>query len=123
MSYAGKMPFPEKEQRSNVYAGERVGGLAGETVVTVNGHILDPRFDLRNHSPTGFEWGYGGSGPAQLSLAILANEYGDAVAQYWYQDFKWYWTARQVRQSWTLSSEQLFKHMSFIRDVKIQKMS
>lgn len=24
-----------------------------------------------NHSPTGFEWGYGGSGPAQLSYAIL----------------------------------------------------
>jgi hypothetical protein len=27
---------------------------------------LDPRHDLRNHSPDGFEWGYGGSGPAVL---------------------------------------------------------
>lgn len=34
---------------------------------------LDPRLDLRNHSPTGFAWGYGGSGPAQLALAILAD--------------------------------------------------
>jgi hypothetical protein len=25
------------------------------------------------HSPTGFEFGYGGSGPADLSLAILAD--------------------------------------------------
>jgi len=28
-----------------------------------------PRSDLRNHSPNGFEWGYSGSGPAQLALA------------------------------------------------------
>lgn len=34
---------------------------------------LDPRRDLFNHSPAGFEWGYGGSGPAQLALAILAH--------------------------------------------------
>jgi hypothetical protein len=26
-----------------------------------------------NHSPQGFEWGYGGSGPAQLALAILLD--------------------------------------------------
>ena len=35
-------------------------------VVTVDGQALDPRFDLAMHSPTGFAWGYGGSGPAQL---------------------------------------------------------
>lgn len=29
--------------------------------------------DLWNHSPTGHNWGYGGSGPAQLALALLAN--------------------------------------------------
>jgi hypothetical protein len=50
---------------------------------------LDLRLDLRNHSPLGFEWGYGGSGPAQLALAILADVTGD---DYWalahYQDFK-----------------------------------
>lgn len=34
---------------------------------------LPPRNDLFNHSPNGFEWGYGGSGPAQLALAILAH--------------------------------------------------
>ncbi len=38
---------------------------------------LAPRFDLYNHSPTGFEWGYGGSGPAQLSLALLADHLAD----------------------------------------------
>jgi len=34
---------------------------------------LPPRLDLYNHSPTGFEWGYHGSGPAQTALAILAS--------------------------------------------------
>lgn len=27
---------------------------------------------IRHHSPDGFEWGYGGSGPADLALSILA---------------------------------------------------
>jgi hypothetical protein len=50
---------------------------------------LDPRYDLRNHSPAGFEWGYGGSGPAQLALAILADATGDAAyANANYQYFK-----------------------------------
>jgi Family of unknown function (DUF6166) len=31
------------------------------------------RNDLRNHSPCGINWGYGGSGPAQLALALLAH--------------------------------------------------
>jgi hypothetical protein len=38
---------------------------------------LDPRNDLFNHSPDGFQWGYSGSGPAQTSLAILASHFGD----------------------------------------------
>lgn len=32
---------------------------------------LPPCNDLWDHSPDGFEWGYHGSGPAQLALAIL----------------------------------------------------
>ena len=49
---------------------------------------LDTRTDLVNHSPTGLEWGYGGSGPAQLALALLADCYADAVALDHYQRFK-----------------------------------
>ena len=42
-------------------------------VVTMNGRVLDPASSLKvwNHSPDGFQWGYEGSGPAQLALAIL----------------------------------------------------
>lgn len=28
---------------------------------------------VKHHSPTGFEWGYGGSGPADLALNIVEN--------------------------------------------------
>jgi hypothetical protein len=52
--------------------------------------FLDPRLDLWNHSPTGFEWGYGGYGPAQLALAILGDFLGDdARATALHQEFKW----------------------------------
>ena len=43
--------------------------------VVMDGVVLDHRPSLRvaNHSPDGFAWGYQGSGPAQLALAILLN--------------------------------------------------
>jgi hypothetical protein len=42
-------------------------------VVLVDGERLDPgpSQDVWNHSPNGFAWGYSGSGPAQLALALL----------------------------------------------------
>ena len=50
---------------------------------------LEPRNDLWNHSPDGFEWGYAGSGPAQLALAILAQHtLDDRYAVRRHQDFK-----------------------------------
>lgn len=49
---------------------------------------LDPRHDLRVHSLAGFSWGYGGSGPAQLAIALLADAADDIKAQAFYQDFK-----------------------------------
>lgn len=65
-------------------------GIRGVHVCTVcvNGRELPWRTDLWNHSPTGFEWGYGGSGPAQLALAMLAFEIGDEVAKECHQAFK-----------------------------------
>lgn len=42
---------------------------------------LNPRNELYNHSPNGFEWGYGGSGPAQLALAILADHLATKAAE------------------------------------------
>lgn len=68
--------------------------IPGETTCIVKAgeevYPLDPRHDLRNHSPTGFSWGYGGSGPAQFALALLADALGDdIIALDRYQAFKW----------------------------------
>jgi hypothetical protein len=53
------------------------------------GRSLPLRLDLFNHSPSGFAWGYPGSGPAQLALAILADAIGDdARAVRLHQAFK-----------------------------------
>lgn len=53
----------------------------GEAVVEVENdgivYPLSPRLDWVNHSPTGFAWGYLGSGPAQLAVAILGEILGE----------------------------------------------
>jgi hypothetical protein len=64
---------------------------------------LPMRNDLRNHSPTGAEWGYSGSGPAQLALAILADAIGDGPALELYQDFKSAVVSGFDREKWELS--------------------
>jgi hypothetical protein len=80
----------------------------GQAFVAVDGRPLDPRFDLRFHSPDGFEWGYGGSGPAQLALALLVDHLGDtAQALALYHDFKFALVAGLPREEWTLTSEQI----------------
>ena len=66
------------------YRAERT---ADGVLVTVDGQPLDPRRDLRDLGAEGFEWGYEGTGPAQLSLAILADLCGAADALEHYRLF------------------------------------
>jgi hypothetical protein len=85
-----------------------VGGrsLAGAEV-TVDGRPLDPRFDLKRLSPTGFEWTYEGSGPAQLALALLADHLGDdARALARYEQFMRAVVA-ELDNSWELTSGEI----------------
>lgn len=88
--------------------------------VTVNGRPLNPRLDLRNHSPTGFEWGYCGSGPAQLALAILADHLADdEQALDFYQRFKWELIAELPKRGWTLTSLEINQALQNIREQEI----
>ena len=48
-----------------------------------------PSQNIINHSPDGFNWGYGGSGPAQLALALLLRFTDKETARNNYQKFKW----------------------------------
>ncbi len=58
--------------------------------VTIDGKPFDHKYSLkiRNHSPDGFSWGYSGSGPAQLALAMLLKETDHVRAEKYYMDFK-----------------------------------
>ncbi|WP_182022578.1 DUF6166 domain-containing protein [Haloquadratum walsbyi] len=64
----------QRTDRDVVYIGYRQRGRAVVEKLP-NHEQLTPHRSLKvaNHSPTGFEWGYGGSGPAQLALALLLN--------------------------------------------------
>jgi hypothetical protein len=99
-------------QTDRVYSIQRT---AQGVVCTVNGGTassrpLPLRLDLWNHSPTGFEFGYGGSGPAQLALAILADCCGDELAVTYHQPFKWAVIARFPADGGSLTG-------TFVRDV------
>jgi hypothetical protein len=87
----------------------RIEGEYDETTwygaVRVDGRVLDPARSQRvfNHSPDGFAWGYGGSGPAQLALAILlAAGLSENEAVRLHQDFKWAFIAPLERARFTI---------------------
>jgi len=63
-------------------------GIQETREVFLDGAILTPDESqkVKNHSPDGFNWGYGGSGPSQLALAIVLKITGKSDG---YQDFKW----------------------------------
>lgn len=70
-----------------------ITGIRDEEGLTIalDGRNLSfgPSLKVINHSPTGFEIGYGGSGPAQLALAILLKFTNRDTAVRLHQDFKW----------------------------------
>jgi Family of unknown function (DUF6166) len=100
---------------TTLYLGSRVGL---ECVVTADGDPLPLRLDLARHSPTGFEWGYGGSGPAQLALALLAHHLGAAAALELYQRFKWSVVAKLNRDQWALTPSDIDEWLRRAAEVK-----
>ncbi len=62
---------------------------------------------LVNHSPDGFNWGYGGSGPAQLSLALLLLFVSEENAIQLHQNFKWKYIATLPEGDFKIDSEQI----------------
>ena len=62
---------------------------------------------INRHSPTGFEWGYGGSGPADLAYSILADYAGEDVADSLAVRFKEKVIARLPHSAWMLTEDAL----------------
>jgi|GEM_PF-1626876 len=88
-----------------IYRGQRdrTAPVGKECSVTVDGKRLDCRYDLLSASPAGFEWNYGGSGPAQLAIALLAHAFNDHFATTHYQRFKRDVVAELPEDGWTLT--------------------
>jgi len=97
----------------------------GEAMVSVNGV---PLTHIVLHSPGGFEWGYGGSGPADTALSILSDYFDERPtkddlyhglfrASRLYQDFKWGWIATADHNDWEITSSQID---AFMRSHSIQ---
>jgi Family of unknown function (DUF6166) len=104
----------------SVFVGSRVEGkvyVAVRDPQTANTCLaLDPGYRYVNHSPTGFEWGYTGSGPAQLAFAILLCHFNaPGAALLFYQDFKEQVIAMINGDRWELSSEEIEQALARIR--------
>lgn len=70
---------------------------------------LKLRHDLRMHAD-GHEWGYAGSGPAQLALDLAADVLGegdDDRARQVYQKLKFRLVGRLPRDGWVLTEQAL----------------
>lgn len=91
----------------SIYAGDRIHELGALPVYKDGGPFpAGPSQQVWNHSPDGFQWGYGGSGPAQLALALLLDATDEATARRNYQKFKWDVVAKWGK-SWSITTEEI----------------
>lgn len=88
ITYFGESEGPDRQQVSIRHA---------------NGNVTYLKQRIILHSPTGFGWGYGGSGPADLALNMLYDyllrtkfKGARAMALDLYQLFKWGFIATQT---------------------------
>ena len=87
------------------YRGRRLGSAEDLSGVEVTVDNRPLRHQVR-HSPTGFEWGYLGSGPADLALNILWNFLGKEPSRILYMDFKTRFVARW-KDKWEITGQQI----------------
>jgi hypothetical protein len=60
---------------------------------------------VRNHSPEGFSWGPGSSGPTQLALALLLEMTTEDMALLCYQEVKWNIITRLPQDNFLLDAQ------------------
>ena len=101
---------PETEEMEMAtYQGLRHSAGVGGQLVLKDDNILSPRPSQKmwNHSPDGFNWGYQGSGPAQLALALLLDATANpSLSVRLHQDFKREKVA-SWQDDWKINSEEI----------------
>lgn len=94
-----------------IYKGKRLGKIkdtGSDVEVTVEddkGKVTDLKHHVY-HSPTGFAWGYGGSGPADLAKSILWDYLGEEPQSNLYQEFKWKFVAGW-KNKWQITGDEI----------------
>jgi len=93
------------------YVGIRLEGEVPRVWVVRNTppgmETVKPLRHIVRHSPTGFEWGYLGSGPSDLAYSILADYAGKDVADSLAVRFKEEVVARLPHAAWMLTEDAL----------------
>jgi len=95
----------EKVNPAKVYTAIR--GEDENTITVSDEKGTRPLKHIVYHSPTGMEWGYGGSGPSDLARSILVDFAGIKVADTFYQDFKWDFIAKQPEKGFQISGQEI----------------
>jgi hypothetical protein len=86
------------------YAGSRtIDGIQ----VTVDGQLLDERYDIQRFTNSGFEWTYIGDSPRQLALALLAEHLGDDAKALELSEAFMQMKVSDMDNDWTLSSDEI----------------
>jgi len=92
--------FKKTDTKSKIHT---LKGNYATSTVWLDGHVLDIRQSqlIYKHSFS-FSWGYAGSGPSQLALAIMLELTGKAAG---YQDFKWKHIAPIIKGNFEIEFE------------------
>ena len=81
---------------------------------------LERNLQVVDHSPTGFQWGYNGSGPAQLAAAILYEVTNNrSLTRAYYQIFKFYHVSK-FGDSFEINNEEV---LAWLRSVGALQMN
>jgi len=82
--------------------------------------------DFVNHSPTGFEWGYYGSGPSQLAYAILHHYFvkgkgltgkrAHEKAVDLYMEFKRNVVGSLPHDTWDMNEKEIDTYLEFVSE-------
>jgi hypothetical protein len=106
----GKMMLRPPER---TYYGHRQNGRSTVWYVDPDGTwgYLNSRHDLARHSTTQFEWGYPGSGAAQLALGLLAAVTDQTTALAYYQQYKDKIIALLKCNHWEMSTSVILQHI------------
>ncbi len=86
-----------------VYRGYVDDQLECQVEVREDGELIGPLTHHQLHSPTGFAWGYGGSGPSELARCLLLDALGHDEE---YHTFKWVYVANWIGE-WSITDDEI----------------